>query len=94
MQQCCDQVPVLTTILKSLVQTYSTTDGFVKAGIHPFNPDAISVPSYPPGVDNSDGDSLLGDEEDPAMNDNHGDSIGGEDEMKHPADDPDSSMST
>ena len=77
------------------IQPQNIISGFVKAGIHPFNPDAISVPSYPPGVDdNSDEESESDGEEDAAMNDNHGDGIDGEDEMKDPADDPDNSMST
>ena len=77
------------------IQPQNIISGFTKAGIHPFNPDAISVPSYPPAVDdNSDEEPESDGEGDTTTNDNHGDSIGGEEEMADPAGDPSDSMST
>ena len=46
--------------------------------MHPFNPDAISIPSYPAGVnDNSDEQSEPDSEEDMITNNDHGDSFSG-----------------
>ena len=91
MQHCCDLVPVLTTILKSLVKPQMVLSKLASIL------SILMLPQFhrtlPPGVNNPDEDSLSDCEEDPAMN-NHGDGIGGENKMKDPADDPDNSMST
>ena len=74
------------------IQPQNLISGFTKTGIHPFNPNAISILPCPPGVDDNSEDESDSDE-DMKLDDDNGGSINGDGGTPNPGDNPSNSKS-